>query len=171
MIKVIPAILSETKEDFEEKIGLLKGLVDWIQIDITDNSYYNFDIPFKIEAHILTKQKVQVDQVDADRIIIHQGEISWANKNYALVLAVEPGMVGGKFDKEKINIIKELRKNNSNIDIAVDGGVNSDNCGLIVQAGANILISNSFIFKDKNIKKNLHELQDCGFRSSGRRIA
>lgn len=167
MIKVIPAILSKTKEDFDNKIDALRGLVDWIQIDITDDSYFDFNVPFKVEAHVLTKK--EVDTSKANRTIIHQGQISWANKNYVLILTVEPGTVGGEFDNKVLDKIKELRKNNNNIDIAVDGGVNSDNAESIIRAGANILVSNSYIFKDKNIKQNLHEIYDSGLRGSSRR--
>lgn len=169
MIKVIPAILSKTKEDFEEKINALKGLVDWVQIDITDGSYFDFNVPFKIEAHVLTKK--EVDTSKADRTIIHQGQVSWANKNYVLVLAVEPGAVGGKFNLKMLKIIKELREKNNNIDIAVDGGVDADNAELIIKAGANILISNSYIFKNNNIKQNIHEIYDSGLRGSRRQYS
>ena len=163
MIKIIPAILSKTQEEFDEKITALIGLVDWVQIDITDDSYWRLKVPFKVEAHILTKNLV--DTGTADRVIIHQGEISWANKDYALALAVEPGEAGGEFNLEILDVIKNLGAEHPFIDIAIDGGINPRTAKLAIEAGANILVAGSYLFKDKKLKENLNELQNCDFRS------
>ena len=74
-----------------------------------------------------------------------------------LVMSVNPGFGGQKFINssiQKIKNIKELVKN-FNIDIEVDGGIDDKTATLVKNAGANILVSGSFIFsgESKNIYK------------------
>ena len=61
--------------------------------------------------------------------------------------------------KLKINLSK---KNNLKADIEIDGGVNFDNCSEVKNAGANILVSGSTIFKENqgNLKKNIEILRN-----------
>ena len=78
-----------------------------------------------------------------------------------LIMSVNPGFGGQKFMPEVLNKIKELKgiknKQNLNFDIEIDGGINFDNNKLAIQAGANILVSGTTVFKDNNgnIKKNI----------------
>ena len=69
-----------------------------------------------------------------------------------LVMSVYPGFGGQKFINssiQKIKKIKELVKN-FNIDIEVDGGIDDKTATLVKNAGANILVSGSFIFSGEN---------------------
>ena len=69
-----------------------------------------------------------------------------------LVMSVNPGFGGQKFINssiQKIKKIKELVKN-FNIDIEVDGGIDDKSATLVKNAGANILVSGSFIFSGEN---------------------
>ena len=69
-----------------------------------------------------------------------------------LVMSVNPGFAGQKFINssiQKIKKIKELVKN-FNIDIEVDGGIDDETATLVKNAGANILVSGSFIFSGEN---------------------
>jgi len=69
-----------------------------------------------------------------------------------LVMSVNPGFGGQKFINssiQKIKKIKELVKN-FNIDIEVDGGIDDKTATLVKNAGANVLVSGSFIFSGKN---------------------
>ena len=69
-----------------------------------------------------------------------------------LVMSVNPGFGGQKFINssiQKIKKIKELVKN-FNIDIEVDGGIDDKTATLVKNAGANILVSGSFIFSGDN---------------------
>jgi ribulose-phosphate 3-epimerase len=69
-----------------------------------------------------------------------------------LVMSVNPGFAGQKFINssiQKIKKIKELVKN-FNIDIEVDGGIDDKTATLVKNAGANILVSGSFIFSGEN---------------------
>jgi len=82
-----------------------------------------------------------------------------------LIMSVNPGFGGQKFMPEVLDKIKELKKiqNEKNItfDIEIDGGINFDNCKIAIDAGANILVSGTTIFKsnDGDIKKNINLLK------------
>ena len=82
-----------------------------------------------------------------------------------LIMSVYPGFGGQKFIPKVIDKIKELRnikkKQNIKFDIEVDGGIDFDNSKLVVEAGANILVSGTTIFKNNNgnIKKNIETLK------------
>ncbi len=85
--------------------------------------------------------------------------------NLILIMSVHPGFGGQKFIPEVLVKIKELKKikdqKNFNFDIEVDGGINFDNSKLAIEAGANILVSGTTIFKNNNgnIKKNIDTLK------------
>jgi ribulose-phosphate 3-epimerase len=78
-----------------------------------------------------------------------------------LIMSVEPGFGGQKFMPEvleKTKKIKELiNKKNLKIEIEIDGGINFENCTLAKQAGANVLVSGSTIFKENqgDLEKNI----------------
>ena len=78
-----------------------------------------------------------------------------------LIMSVEPGFGGQKFIPEvldKTRKVKELiNKKNLKIDIEIDGGINFENCREVKEAGANILVSGSTIFKENqgDLKKNI----------------
>ena len=82
-----------------------------------------------------------------------------------LIMSVNPGFGGQKFMPEVLTKIKELKiiqaERNINFDIEIDGGINFDNCKIAIDAGANILVSGTTIFKSNNgdIKKNINLLR------------
>jgi len=82
-----------------------------------------------------------------------------------LIMSVFPGFGGQKFIPEVIKKIEELdqiKKNKKlNFDIEVDGGINFSNSKIVIEAGANILVSGTTIFKENNgdIKKNINTLK------------
>ena len=85
--------------------------------------------------------------------------------NLVLIMSVHPGFAGQKFIPNVLDKIKELKKikdeKNLNFDIEVDGGINFDNSKLVIEAGANILVSGTTIFKNNkgDIKKNIDILK------------
>ena len=82
-----------------------------------------------------------------------------------LIMSVNPGFGGQKFMPEVLEKIKELKKikdqTKIKFDIEIDGGINFDNNKLAIEAGANILVSGTTIFKNNNgnIKKNIELLK------------
>ena len=82
-----------------------------------------------------------------------------------LVMSVEPGFGGQKFMPEVLEKTKAIRdlinQKNLNVDIEIDGGINFKNCSEAKDAGANILVSGSTVFKENkgDLKKNIEILR------------
>ena len=83
-----------------------------------------------------------------------------------LIMSVEPGFGGQKFMPEVLKKTKAVRelinKNNLKVDVEIDGGINFENCSKVKDAGANIIVSGSTIFKENkgNLKKNIEILRN-----------
>ena len=83
-----------------------------------------------------------------------------------LIMSVEPGFGGQKFMPEVLPKLKELKKiiedKKYNVDLEVDGGINFKNSKIVKEAGANIIVSGSTIFKENNgdLKKNINLLRE-----------
>ena len=82
-----------------------------------------------------------------------------------LIMSVNPGFGGQKFMPEVLNKVRELKKiqldKKLSFDIEIDGGINFENSKKAIEAGANILVSGTTIFKsnDGDIKKNIELLK------------
>jgi ribulose-phosphate 3-epimerase len=82
-----------------------------------------------------------------------------------LIMSVNPGFGGQKFMPEVLDKMKELKniqkEQNIDFDIEIDGGINFENSKMAIEAGANILVSGTTIFKSNNgdIKKNIDLLK------------
>ena len=83
-----------------------------------------------------------------------------------LIMSVEPGFGGQKFMPEVLKKTKLVRnlidERNLNVDVEIDGGINFENCSKAKDAGANILVSGSTIFKENkgDLKKNIEILRN-----------
>ena len=99
-------------------------------------------------------------ETKVDIIIEHLDKI-----DLVLIMSVNPGFGGQKFMPEVLSKIGELKKLRStkdlDFDIEIDGGINFENSKIAIQAGANILVSGTTIFKSNNgdIKKNIELLK------------
>ena len=80
-------------------------------------------------------------------------------------MSVNPGFGGQKFMPEVLSKVKKLKQlqdeRKLNFDIEIDGGINFENSKTVKEAGANILVSGTTIFKSNNgdIKKNIELLK------------
>ena len=83
-----------------------------------------------------------------------------------LIMSVEPGFGGQKFMPEVLDKTKSVRelinKQKLKVDVEIDGGINFENCSKAKNAGANILVSGSTIFKENkgDLKKNIEILRN-----------
>ena len=131
----ILTIHPEATDNLEESIKHIKNLGKKVGISLNPNT----------ETNIIKKFLAEI--------------------NLVLIMSVHPGFGGQKFIPEVLAKIKELKKikdqQNLNFDIEVDGGINFDNSKLVIDAGANILVSGTTIFKNNNgnIKKNIDILK------------
>ena len=131
----IITIHPEATEDLKESISLIKKLNKKVGVSLNPNTKIN----------VIESQLNNIDLV--------------------LIMSVFPGFGGQKFIPETIKKIKDLKeikdKNNYSFDIEVDGGINFSNSKEVINAGANILVSGTTIFKENNgnIKKNIETLK------------
>ena len=131
----IITIHPEATENLEESISKIKSLNKKVGVSLNPES--------KIE--LITNYLEKIDLV--------------------LIMSVNPGFGGQKFMPKVLDKVKKLKeiqsKKNMNFDIEIDGGINFDNCQSAIDAGANILVSGTTIFKSNNgdIKKNINLLK------------
>ena len=131
----IITIHPEATENVKDSIDLIKSLEKKVGLSLNPDTPIN-----TIEKYL--------DQIDL-----------------VLVMTVYPGFGGQKFISKVLNKIKNLKnikdENKFRFDIEVDGGVNFENNKLAIEAGANILVSGTTIFKnnDGDIKKNIDLLR------------
>jgi len=121
----------EATDNIEETINLIKSFNKKVGISLKPNS--------KIE--LITDYLEKIDLV--------------------LIMSVEPGFGGQKFMPEVLKKLKEIKKitldKGLSLDLEIDGGINFENSQLAKDAGANVLVSGSTIFKENkgDLKKNI----------------
>ena len=82
-----------------------------------------------------------------------------------LIMSVHPGFGGQKFIGDVVQKIKNLdqikKENNLNFKIEIDGGINFETSKIAIEAGVDILVSGTTVFKENNgdIKKNIKILK------------
>ena len=131
----IITIHPEATENLKESISLIKKFGKKVGVSLNPK----------------TEIKTLIDEID--------------NIDLVLVMSVNPGFGGQKFMPEVLDKIKELKqikdKNEYHFDIEVDGGINFSNSKIVLEAGADILVSGTTVFKenDGNIKTNIEKLK------------
>jgi len=80
-----------------------------------------------------------------------------------LVMTVNPGFGGQKFLSSQLkkieNIRKKIEKSGKKIELEVDGGINDQTSRIAVEAGANVLVSGSYIFGSGNYQQAIQNLK------------
>ena len=82
-----------------------------------------------------------------------------------LIMSVYPGFGGQKFINEVVKKIKDLdkirKKKKLNFKIEIDGGINFETSKIAIEAGVDILVSGTTVFKENNgdLKKNIKTLK------------
>ena len=92
-------------------------------------------------AGLSIKPETSVNEV---KVYVHDFDV-------ILIMSVEPGASGQKFMPEAIDKVRELNElrtnNNYKFKIEVDGGVNAENAKDLIEAGADMLVSGSYVYK------------------------
>ncbi len=79
--------------------------------------------------------------------------------DYVIVMTVDPGFAGQKFQVSQIAKVKRIRAMSDEVEICVDGGINGETAKLAIDAGADTLVSASYLFEDDNIEVKVKELK------------
>ena len=81
-----------------------------------------------------------------------------------IIMTVEPGFGGQKFMEDQLLKIEQLKnyisQNQLHVYLEVDGGINYETGKKCVDAGANILVAGSFLFKQENLTQASNQLFD-----------
>jgi ribulose-phosphate 3-epimerase len=85
--------------------------------------------------------------------------------NLVCLMSVNPGFGGQSFIENTYDKVKSLKalikRKNTNTKIEIDGGVNSTNAPKLLQAGADVLVAGSFVFKSENPTQTISDLKNC----------
>jgi ribulose-phosphate 3-epimerase len=86
-----------------------------------------------------------------------------------LIMSVNPGFGGQSFIPAALDKLREVRTlvGARPIDIEVDGGITADNAAGVVQAGANVLVAGSAVFKGGNYKANIAAIRQSAAMARG----
>lgn len=80
-----------------------------------------------------------------------------------LIMSVHPGFGGQKFIPESLDKIRELKamleEKGLNIDIQVDGGIYTSNVEAVIEAGANVIVAGSAVFKGDTAKNTIDMME------------
>jgi ribulose-phosphate 3-epimerase len=80
------------------------------------------------------------------------------------VMSVNPGFGGQSFIENTYKKTKQLKElildNNASTQIEIDGGVTDKNAKQLIEAGADVLVAGSFVFKSKNPEQTIKELKE-----------
>ncbi|PXW86719.1 ribulose-phosphate 3-epimerase [Streptohalobacillus salinus] len=102
-----------------------------------------------IKAGVVLNPATPVDSIDP----------ILAELDMVLLMSVNPGYGGQVFIPSTLDKIRQLRRKIANlsldIDIEIDGGVNKDNVKAILDAGANVIVAGSAIYRDADIKTSI----------------
>ena len=80
-----------------------------------------------------------------------------------LLMSVNPGFGGQEFIPHTLDKVRELRalieRTGSNALIEVDGGVNDETAPQLLEAGADVLVAGSYVFKSPTPEDTIHALK------------
>jgi len=168
--EVIKKLRPLTKKTFDVHLmispvdNFIKGFADAGADIITFHPEATSDVDKTIKLIRDQKKKVGVSLKPKSKISLIE---SFLNQiDLVLIMSVEPGFGGQKFMPEVLEKTKAIRdlinKQNLKVDIEIDGGINFENCSKVKNAGANILVSGSTVFKENkgDLKKNIEILRN-----------
>jgi len=108
----------------------------------------------KIKVGIALKPKTTFEEIKKYLHLVDQ----------VIIMTVEPGFGGQAFLSDQIikieSISRYIKENNLSVNIEIDGGVNYETGKLCVDAGANILVAGSFLFKQSSLTMATNKLYD-----------
>lgn len=142
-------------EKYIKQFALAGSDIITFHLEATSDSHNVIDLihSYNVKAGISIKPKTSVEEL-----------IPYLDKvELILIMSVEPGFGGQKFDPsalEKIAWLKKMKEENGyTYEIEVDGGINGDTGKLCKDAGVDVLVSGSYIFNKEDREQAINSLR------------
>ena len=141
----------------------MKISYNWLKEYLPQNQMVKMpDCPQKM-GEILTSVGLEVEGIEKYEEVVNNLEGIIKDIDNLLIMSVNPGFGGQKFIEhtyQKIELARKLiERFSAATKIEVDGGVNSINAPKLLSAGADILVSGSFIFESANPSETISDLK------------
>ena len=185
---ISPSLLSANFIDLRSDIDMInRSEADWLHLDIMDGVFVpNISFGFKEVAatgammmnvhyeactHLhRTIQEIHAAGMKAGVTLNPHTPVSVlediiCDVDMVLLMSVNPGFGGQKFIPHSVEKTKRLRRlideSGSKALIQIDGGVDDKSAPLLVEAGADVLVSGSYVFKAADPIATIHGLKHC----------
>lgn len=168
-----PAIIQKMASYTEKYIDSHLMIVNpdrYIQ-DYKDAGTHNLTVHYEACTHLhRTIQAIKATDMHAGVSLnphtpVHLLEDIIQDVDLVLLMSVNPGFGGQKFIENTIAKTAKLKdlilQKNSSAKIEIDGGVNTETGKRLVEAGADVLVAGSFVFKSNNPEQTIQELANC----------
>ena len=168
--EVIKKLRPLTKKTFDVHLMIapvdkfIKDFADAGADIITFHPEATFDVSKTIQLIKNQNKKVGISLKPKSKIDLIESHLNQID--LVLIMSVEPGFGGQKFMPDVLDKTRAVRdlinKQNLRVDVEIDGGINFENCSKVKNAGANILVSGSTVFKENkgDLKKNIEILRN-----------
>ena len=182
MIKIAPSILSADFANLERDIQRI-STADYVHVDVMDGVFVRYVEQFcdagadlvtvHVEADSEENIHAAIDRIHAKGrragIVLKpktpaEAALPFLEKvELILVMTVEPGFGGQSFMADMMPKVSALRKlideRNPACELEVDGGVAPDTCQTCIDAGANVLVAGSAVYKAADIPARIAQLR------------
>ena len=162
MVKVAPSLLAADFGELKKQVGLLEqAKADVLHLDVMDGHFvpnltFVDEVIDKIHALGCKAGAALKPASGADVLAKVVDKL-----DLVLIMTVEPGFGGQKFMVDMLPKIKQVRNMIKTRDtiLSVDGGINNETAIWAKEAGANMLVAGTYVFKSADWSKSIASLR------------
>lgn len=163
---VIKCLRSKVKDAFLESHMMVRNPQQWIEpmADAGVDQYtFHIEPVVKTVPDIVRKIKesgMKVGLAIKPETSLEEVKPYLENADLVLVMTVEPGFGGQKFMEDMMPKVEWLRENYPELNIEVDGGVNTTTIEACTKAGANVIVAGTAVINANDQKKVIAQLKE-----------